>query len=277
MLVFLHVPKTAGSTFQFILENSFGPAACHTNHAKKKFFGADDFAFAKKVFPWLCSLAGHNLLDPLCLPIQNPFYITFLREPVARVISHYQDSVLNGDNELTFEQTLRRFQEFENCHVKHLGNGNLDQAKRFLEQCHFVGLTERFELSLEILQRLSPCKLNLKYKRRRVAASNSLRTTVESDPRLIELAKEYNRLDLELYAFAKNEIFTRQCERVGLSYESQTRCRDLYRTELKPRFLLCQLYNMLVYRQLGKLRRPARRELAKAESIAAAPVEGNAR
>ena len=29
MIVFLHIPKTAGSTFQFILENTFGLSACH--------------------------------------------------------------------------------------------------------------------------------------------------------------------------------------------------------------------------------------------------------
>ncbi len=102
MFVFLHVPKTAGSTFQFILENSFSPAACRTNHAKKELFDASDLAFARKVFPWVRSIAGHNLLDPLSLPIENPFYITFLRKPVARVISHYQDSVMNGDNQRTF-------------------------------------------------------------------------------------------------------------------------------------------------------------------------------
>jgi len=38
MIVFLHVPKTAGSTFQFILENSLGIHACHTNHTKKRIF-----------------------------------------------------------------------------------------------------------------------------------------------------------------------------------------------------------------------------------------------
>jgi len=102
MFVFLHVPKTAGSTFRLILENSFGQAACHTNHAKKELFDASDLAFARKVFPWLRSLAGHNLLDPLSLPIGNPFCLTFLRGPVVRVTSHYQDSVMNGDNQRTF-------------------------------------------------------------------------------------------------------------------------------------------------------------------------------
>ena len=275
MFVFLHVPKTAGSTFQFILENSFGPAACHTNHAKKRVFDADDLQFARKVFPWLRSLAGHNLLDPLSLPIANPFYLTFLREPVARVISHYQDSVMNGDNRRTFEASLRQIDDFENCQVKYLGGGSLDKAKLFLEQCQFVGLTERFEHSLQILERLSPAKLNYNYTRRRVAHSNSLQQSVTSDPRLMELAKEYNRLDLELYHFAVNEIYPRQCAHVGLGYESQPRCRELYRSEVKWKFVLCQMYNMLVYRQSCKLRKKLAQRHAPPEALATAPVEGN--
>ena len=51
MIVFLHIPKTAGSTFQFILENTFGVSACHTNHTKQHFFRQDDFEFARKFFP----------------------------------------------------------------------------------------------------------------------------------------------------------------------------------------------------------------------------------
>lgn len=46
MIVFLHIPKTAGSAFQFILENTFGISDCHTNHAKKDIFRQEDFAFA---------------------------------------------------------------------------------------------------------------------------------------------------------------------------------------------------------------------------------------
>ena len=38
MIIFLHVPKTAGTTFQFILENSFGIAHCHTFQIRKPVF-----------------------------------------------------------------------------------------------------------------------------------------------------------------------------------------------------------------------------------------------
>ena len=72
MIVFLHIPKTAGSTFQFILENSFGICAGHTNHTKQKIFTQSDFNLAQKIFPCLKSISGHNLIDPLKLSVPNP-------------------------------------------------------------------------------------------------------------------------------------------------------------------------------------------------------------
>src|SRR4029077_17948550 len=105
MLIFLHIPKTAGSTFQFILENSLGVTACHTNHTKRPVFTQSDLDFARKLFPGLRSLAGHNLVDPFSLAVPDPFYLTFLREPVARVFSQYQDSLFSGKRG-TFEEEL---------------------------------------------------------------------------------------------------------------------------------------------------------------------------
>jgi len=137
--------------------------------------------------------------------VPDPYYITFLREPVARVISQYQDSILLGSNTKTFEECLRTDDTLSNLHVKTMaGDKNLDKAKRFLERCDFVGLTEKFDLSLRLLEQLSPVKLNLSYKRRRVSAVNSIKDSIVNDPRMMDMAREYNRLDLDLYAFATN-------------------------------------------------------------------------
>src|ERR1051326_4463855 len=167
MMVFLHVMKTAGTTFQFILENSFGIRHCHMGHIKKKCVSEEDLGFARKMFPWMRSIAGENLLDPPRLPFPDPFYMVFFREPVARVFSHYQDDVVRSHCKLSFEEKLASDERLENLHVKMIaGERNLDKAKDFLSKCHFVGLTEKFDLSLHILRRLSPCRLNLKYKRK---------------------------------------------------------------------------------------------------------------
>jgi len=255
MLIFIHLPKTAGSTFQFILENSLGITACHTNHTKTPVFTRNDLDFARKLFPVLRSLAGHNLIDPWQLSIPDPFYLTFLREPVARVLSHYQDSLFSG-KQGTIEDELRKRDLLENLQVKMIaGERNLDKAKRSLEKCDFVGLTEKFELSLHVLERICPVKLNYSYKRRRVTPDNQARKLLEKDGRVMDLIREYNQLDLELYAFAVNEIFPKICARAGFSPADKVASRDHYTSELKWKYLLCHFYNMMVYRQVCKLRR----------------------
>ncbi len=256
MIVFLHIPKTAGSTFSFILSNSFGVCACHTNHTKKAVFGQDDLNLTRKLFPALRSIAGHNLIDPLQLAVPDPFYVTFLREPVARVISQYRDSCTLGNNRLSFEESLRTLEDYENLHVKLMaGERNLDKAKRFLERCAFVGLTEKFDLSLHVLEKLSPYKLNLKYVRRRVTPAHAPKVTLDTDDRMLEMARACNRLDLELYSFAANEIFPRLCAKTGFKPDDQVASCDHYKSEIRFKFLAFSLYNMLFYRQVCKLRK----------------------
>jgi hypothetical protein len=218
MIVCLHIPKTGGTSFNFILENNFGFRNCHTNQTNRSTFTQADLDFARKCYPPLRSLVGHNLVDPMQLTVPDPFYMTILREPVARVISHYQYSAQRGHNNKTFEETLRASENLENLQVKLIAGGrDLDKAKRFLERCAFVGLTEKFDLSLRVLERLSPWKLKLDYKRRVVAETNTLKDALKRDARMLELAREYNKLDLELYQFAVDEIFPRLCQKAGVN------------------------------------------------------------
>ncbi|MGH7952226.1 MAG: sulfotransferase family 2 domain-containing protein [Limisphaerales bacterium] len=260
MIIFLHIPKTAGSSFQFILNNNLGISHCHTNHTKKRIFTQSDLKFAKKVFPWLRGIAGHNLIDPLALAVSDPFYMTFLREPVARVLSAYQEQFMvnrrHGLPNCDFAEALRTQEKLENLHVKLMaGERNLDKAKRFLERCDFVGLTEKFDLSLHLLGKLYPKKLDLKYPMRRVATDNTIKKSVEKNSAFLEMARDYNRLDIELYSFAVNEIFPKLCEKAGLTVSSTipSYVTKLRLPNLKDR--LNRFYNLSVYRQLCKLRR----------------------
>lgn len=254
MLLFLHIPKTAGTTFQFILENSLGMTHCHLGHLGYKVADQRDLDFARKIFPWMRSIAGENLSDPLRFSIPKPFYITFLREPVARVFSHYQDRVLRSGAPQTFEQMLETDEVLENVQVKRLaGKADLDRAKMVLEKFNFVGLTERFELSLHVLQKICPCKLNYHYKRKVTARDNSIKKSLESDSRIVEMTREKNKLDLALYEFAVKEIFPKFCEQTGFSPTGTVSSFDKYHSELQPRFLLHRLYNQAFFRNVCKV------------------------
>jgi hypothetical protein len=218
MIVCLHIPKTGGTSFNFILENNFGFRNCHTNQNDRSTFTQADLEFARKCYPSLRSIVGHNLVDPAQLTVPEPFYMTILREPVARVISHYQYSVQRGNNKKSFEETLRASENLENLQVKLIAGGrDLDKAKRFLERCAFVGLTEKFDLSLRVLEKLSPYPLKLNYQRRLVAESNTLKDELKRDERMLELARECNKLDIALYQFAVDEIFPRLCKKAGVN------------------------------------------------------------
>jgi hypothetical protein len=254
VIIFLHIHKTGGTSFRSILEKNFGASCCHTNQTRRELFTQADLEFVKKVFPRLRAITGHNLIDPLQLSVSDPFYATFLREPVARAISHYQDSVLRGGNRASFEESLQNDGRLSNWHVKLMAGGeNLDQAKYFLERCDFIGLTEKFNLSLEVFGKLAPCPLNLNYKRLIVAKDNKIQKALLADPRMLEMARERNQLDLELYAFALNEIFPKLCRKAGVNVADKIPSYEVSRNDMMLKYKFGRVYNK-VFRQVYKVR-----------------------
>lgn len=254
MIVFLHIHKTGGTSFRSILEKNFGASCCHTNQTRRDAFSQADLEFVKKVFPRLRVITGHNLVDPLQLTVSDPFYATFLREPVSRAISHYQSAFTRRGTQLTFEESLKTYRHLNNWHVKLMAGGeNLDKAKRFLERCDFVGLTEKFNQSLQVFGKLAPCSLDLHYKRLIVAKNDKIQKGLLADPKMLELAREHNKLDLELYAFALNEIFPKLCAKAGVNPAEQVASYEVSTNNRLIKYKSGRVYNK-VFRQIYKVR-----------------------
>jgi hypothetical protein len=147
---------------------------------------------------------------------QGATYVTILRDPVARVLSAYYFVLRRPLNplhqklkreRLGVEDCLRLFPERDNLQcrliagVKDTTIGDerlLDIAKENLTKSFsVVGICERFEESLTVISTTFGWQVPF-YTSQKVAKS---RPTVE--PGLVNLIREHNRLDVELYEFGK--------------------------------------------------------------------------
>jgi len=257
MIVFSHIEKTAGTSFKTLLRCNMGLGMVETNKTKHGLFDRNDLAFAKRVFPEVRALAGHNLSDPMQnLGEEHMELITFLRDPLQRCASHYQDKVLRNGLQESFETWISE-PRYQNFMIRSLsGREDLELAKRILKEDYaFVGLTEQFEDSLRMLKLVLKMPLKLQYRTSIVAGSNRVKKQVLDDPQSRELLIRHNALDQELYDWAKRELFEPMKARlapqmVQIRVNSKGMSLGDY---LRLRAAI--LYNKFVYRQVIKLRR----------------------
>ena len=231
MFLFIHIPRTAGTTFSDILKKNFKEKYIRVYGMKKRDFFSDEEVKALAVFfPDAECISAHEFACPLPQPdnsntnkiIQYQF-ITFLREPVARAFSHYfynrerwRKGIIKKDfvEELFpiyFKKTNEQAREISGGRWVYLAdmqtyildrNYNLEAAKnRMKNEFFFVGVTERFEESLIILRRkIREAGINFRigYFKKNV----SLKKKPEPDPETYNMVLAENRRDKELYDYA---------------------------------------------------------------------------
>jgi hypothetical protein len=171
-LVHIHIPKTAGSTFNGILRRQF-PAS--DRFELPAYFNDSSPGDAKLAAAGKDKSAVFGHLDFRCvkhLP-EESLYISFLREPAARVISGYHNILRDTSNPahqavsgLSLEDYLASgiVRDVDNGQVRRLaGVGmevpfgdiseeHLQMARRNISTSNYLtGLTERFDESLLLL------------------------------------------------------------------------------------------------------------------------------
>ena len=216
-LIFLHIPKTAGTTLNRIIEWQYSPFAIFTMDPYRIRATAERF----KQLPEarrrrLRVVRGHLFYGIHEFLPQGATYITMLRDPVARVLSAYYFVLRRPLNplhrklkkeRLRVEDCLRLFPDRQNLQCRFIAGVAdptisderlLDLAKENLTKSFsVVGICERFEESLILISKIFGWEVPF-YKNQKVAKSRPM-----VEPKLVDLIREHNRLDDELYEFGK--------------------------------------------------------------------------
>jgi len=233
LVLFVHVPKTGGTTLHSILSGQLNGIFVESmEHAESSIGSLGESEFAQ------LELVGGHVPYGLHEFVQRPVkYVTMLRDPVRRVVSHYwfvrndpshylYRAVIDGDLSLRqyAEGGCRLSAEIENGQVwmfsararrlECADRESLEEAKAVLrDRFAVVGTTERFDESVVAMQRVLGLRPPV-YVRQNTGPAP--RGPLDSETRTAIEAR--NILDTELYTYA-NELLDTQIRRMGPRFQ----------------------------------------------------------
>lgn len=267
VIVFFHMIKTAGTTFNYILRNNFG-----LNHVEiftindgnvdlwgRTYVGIDDLNWFFKINPNIRSLTGHFLRPyiPFLKVIKKPVYVTFFRNPVDRYISHFNHQARARKNPLTFNAWLKSTHE-NNYQTRFIANEeDLSKAIWVVENFFdFVGIVEKFDISLLLLKRRLDFRFDIRYRSVNVSPQKLIKKE-DLDSNTIRLIEKNNSLDLEVYNAALNRFDKELSQYKGDIekdlYEFRKSLRDF--TFSNTKIWSYRIGKYLYYKPLGKIKR----------------------
>lgn len=241
-IVFLHVPKTAGRTLRSSLFLSFSEQdSIHVDALDKPL--AEAMGEISLVRRERARLVWGHLPYGIHRYIPRPCeYVTVLREPISRVTSVYKyilrteehvlhRALIDGsisleeyvDSDIDAGQTVNsQTRQLSGLQFEALGREALADAKEHLGNFLVVGITERFEETFALFRRSAKLRVP-------VYITTNVSPPFEPSKRAIDLIRERNQLDLELYNFAL-ELFRHQISRHQTLFRSEV---SVYRA-LRP-------------------------------------------
>jgi hypothetical protein len=242
LIAFLHIPKTAGTTLNSILSREYGPDECYEIMMRGmawipprptiirrpliSFSKVLRLRTAVRSRRKLRLVRGHfDLSIAKHLPADTHFF-TLLRDPAERAISHYyhyRRRAIDRLHPLAMRSTLKEW--VSGCGIVEMDNGQtrrlagemnlpcgrvtpamLEHAISRLTRFAVVGLTERFDESLVLLQRAFGWRVRPP-SAQNVGENRPPRIDVSEEA--LETIERCNRFDRELYRFASDLFETR--------------------------------------------------------------------
>lgn len=262
MICFIHIEKASGSTLHHIFRNNFlsyistTPFKVWTNEPENALSHEEMELLCGKWLDFTQGIGGHNtrcFLDYESAVEQPVNYVTFMREPVSRYISHYNHQTYVKGISWSVQSFLseKRFSNFMTKKIA--GKPDIDLAKQYVEEkIAFVGLTERFDESLLLMKDvLGMPEFDIRYQRKNATPQKKVKR--EFDDQLKEEIKARNQMDIELYRFVTEEIYPKYQQQYQGDLEADLESLKDANTDFsyhKGKRAASIAYRYLVYRNL---------------------------
>lgn len=217
LLLSVHVPKTAGTAFRAILEGLHpGRVALDEGHAEGTYVDLDARC-----------IHGHFRSAHYLRLTERPMLLAWLRDPVERIVSHYEflrrtppSALLRNPFGRAVREGRLSLEEFAAApQVRNLQAFFLNHAPRVedaVASLDFVGIVEEFDASLALLARVLDLTAVPAASRENVNAARAARERYPIPPGMRAEIQRRNALDERLYAEGRRH-FARLCERYGVA------------------------------------------------------------
>jgi len=206
-ILFVHIPKTAGTSFRkaaqeyFSEENTFfdySPKSSETSKLilKEIYEHNDPYMFHRSVMQYHNSfLSGHFPLSKYAHIYNAKDIVSFVRSPVAQVLSHYNHYKNYNDYKKDLESFIEdpRFRNIQSRMLNHM----------HISLCGFIGLTEEYNTSIDIFNNLFDIKLQHKFMNTKREGSIDID---DISPEIIDRITELNADDMNLYQNVKKKF-----------------------------------------------------------------------
>lgn len=247
-VIFLHIPKAAGSTLHDIIERQYSPKLVYSVTGNQVPESVAQFrALPESERQNLKMVKGHMGFGLHELLPQGATYFTLLRHPVDRVLSHYY-YILRRPNHYLYETVTEQNMSLQDFAIRkpslELDNGQtrliagkhgepdrsieigqctpemLEDAKQNLRNFFtVVGITEEFDRALILLKRTFGWR-NVFYTKRRVTHNRPQEKQIDIETRRI--IEQCNALDMELYEYSK-KMFQESLQNQNASFGDEVK------------------------------------------------------
>ena len=248
MIAFIHIGKTAGSTFKNVLRRSFGIHHCDIVASNEDMILRDaDLKHACRVYPGIKSFSSHHFKNSANTLNTSLDYVTFLRDPAQRTASHYQHMVrdLEKQRRDSIPDLKRWLQKGgKNFQTRQItGNDNLGEAKDIIRKSFlFVGLTEQYDRSLNVFAGLSPWPIYHQVEKKNIAPDSTVKKQLLNDGEYLGLIEEATVIDKQLYDWVNDEYFPELSDIASRRSGNENIFTD------KDRYRASRMYTNLIYR-----------------------------